>query len=517
MVFLQPSFRNQRKWFFAASPCGLLKQTLHRPRADFHPAVEFRPPRLTLRELSLVIALGLIFATLQAAHLYTAVSPDTDEGVHAEAGRLMLGGFVPHRDFYLAHMPLSPLLLGGGLWLMGSMYHVRLVSVLINCLTVLPLYVALRRVAPEWQHARPAALAAAAFYLTYHGMVYHDYRANALRPLVNLCVVSYFALGTVRTPRTWISFLQGLLSLTVAMLFLPGVANVALISGALIVMTDQADRGWVARRYVWIGVLTAASVCLYFWVVPGSLHQVVFDQLQRPSVPRLWRLTYVLEQREDRFFYVLGTLSLIVATMSLRGLRTLSIAMLGMITISLLASSNFYLHYPTVAAPAFAFGVFTFAHEVSLSAQLFRRYATVIVYGALVLAVGLQAGIVLPSLLEKWLDSNPDERLMIDQLAAAPEPVLALTPIYAVEAHKRLVRELEGAYLDPPRGKRQFGVEDYLSFGAMACTILLDKVATRAVPQQVRERWRHDSTVFFENPVGTLLLTHQAHCGAASP
>jgi hypothetical protein len=294
------------------------------------------------------------------------------------------------------------------------------------------------------------------------------------------------------------------------------VVNVALISGALIVMTPQAGRRRVARRYLSIGMATALGVCLYFWIVPESFRQVVLDQLHRPSVPRLWRLTYVLEQHQDRFFYGLSTLSLVVASITLRGLRALSAAMLCMIAVSILASSNFFPHYPTVAAPAFAFGVFAFGQLVWLVAQPFRRYRTLIEYGALVIAVGLHAGVAVPSLLDEWAVSNGDQRLMIDRLTAAPDPLLALKPIYAVEAHKRLVRELEGVYMDPPTGKPVFGAQEFLLFGKKACAILLDRAASDAVPQVVQERWRRDFSVFFANPVGTVLLTGQPHCETPS-
>jgi hypothetical protein len=475
-----------------------------------------QPPRLKVGELSLVMGLGLLFAALQMAHLYMSISPDTDEGVYAEAGRLMLAGKVPYRDFPLSHMPLFPLLVGVGLRLAGSMYGVRLLSVLINCLAVVPLYIALRWTVPDARDARAAALCAAAFYSMYHEMVFHDYRSVAIRPLVNVCVLVYFALGTVRTSRLWITFTQALLSLSVAMLFLPGLANVALISSALIVTTDR-DRRWLAvRRYAAIGVVTVAAIALVFWMIPGSLQKVVLDHLNRSPVPRLWRLSYVLQQPEERFFYVLSTGSLIVAAAAVRGLRTWSAAMLAIIAISLLAPSNFYLHYVTVAAPALAFGIFAFALEISHAAQLSRRHARALVYGALTLTVCTQAAIVMPGLLREWGASNADRRLLIDRLARSPEPVLTVKPIYAVEAHKHLVAELEPVYMDPPVESRHFDVEDYLHAGAKACTIVLEKAAYQTIPAHALEQWRRDYESVFANPAGTLLLTHHPECATSS-
>ena len=91
------------------------------------------------------LSIALFFFFLQTRFLHLASYPVSDEGVYAEAGRMIMRGFVPHSDFPLFHMPLLPIMIGLGLEILQEMYYLRLIYVLVNCLSVVVLYITLKK------------------------------------------------------------------------------------------------------------------------------------------------------------------------------------------------------------------------------------------------------------------------------------------------------------------------------------------------------------------------------------
>ncbi len=140
-----------------------------------------------------VVVLAISFA-VQMRYLHLAAAPGTDEGVHVEAGRMMLEGYVPYRDFSYLHPPVLPLFAAAGLSVFHGMYGVRVVFLLLNTLSLGLLFAVIRTLTKD----RGAALLALAFMLTYHEMLFHDWRFLASRQLSNVFVIAYFYLGVTR-------------------------------------------------------------------------------------------------------------------------------------------------------------------------------------------------------------------------------------------------------------------------------------------------------------------------------
>ena len=148
-------------------------------------------------ENGIVMFIVLFFFLLQVRYLHLATNSITDEGVYAQAGRMMWSGLMPHRDFPLWHMPLLPFLIGLGLKIFGSMYVLRVLFLLVNCLMAIPLFVTLKHLNKN----TACAIFAILFYLTFHEMVHHDFRLLAIRQVSNAIFILYFYVGIVQ--RKW--------------------------------------------------------------------------------------------------------------------------------------------------------------------------------------------------------------------------------------------------------------------------------------------------------------------------
>ncbi|MDV2995395.1 MAG: hypothetical protein N4J56_005049 [Chroococcidiopsis sp. SAG 2025] len=150
--------------------------------------------------------IACFFFYLQARYLHLAAFPFTDEGVYAEAGRLMLEGLVPHKDFPLWHLPLLPLYSGIVLKLTGNMYWVRLLFLALNCFAVVPFYLTCKKLRDN----SSAAILAILFYLTFHELMFQDFRFLAIRQMANNFLIFFFYLGVCQKQWKWKPIAQAL-------------------------------------------------------------------------------------------------------------------------------------------------------------------------------------------------------------------------------------------------------------------------------------------------------------------
>lgn len=453
------------------------------------------------------LSLACVFFALQARFLPWAAMPDTDEGVYAQVGRLVAGGYLPHRDFAFYHMPLLPLLAGWG-EAVFSLTAVRLAFLFLNAFAVVPMYFAFSRI----KNDRFAAAVAVFAYLTYHEMVHHDFRFLAIRQLANDVFIAYVFLGTVG--RTWkTSFLgQALLATASALLFLPSLANVGLASVALAWRAPSKRSRSEYGRYAVIGSIAVLAALAWLFLVPNAYQQVVLDQLHRPGEAKLQRLWQLRGFTKDYWFYAVTT-GCLFAGLSHRSLRPFAAAMLGVVAASLFLSSNFYPHYLSVAGPAFAFGAFCGAALLRELLSHFGRGGLAIGAISTTLALAAHAGVVLPSLWAEWMGNHPREYAdVVDALRETGGPVLAMQPIYAVQARVRMVDGLLPAYTRPPVGWPSFGADEYERMAAESCSILLDGSLKGALPGGVADAWLARYPKVLDNSWATVLRVPNPSC-----
>ena len=462
------------------------------------------------KELLALAVIAFILFFLQSRFLHVAAYPETDEGIYAEAGRMMLNGFVPHEDFPIWHMPLLPALIGIGLKIFGSMYPLRLIFLFLNCFAAIPLFLTFKKINKN----SAIALLAVLFYVTFHEMVHHDFRFLALRQTANIFFIMFFYLSICRSKWKWTPILQGLLIVASAFLFLPTAFNFLLLVGALLVYEpNYKKRVLQLKNYIIIAAVAIIALLLYFLLIPNSADQVILDQLNRSSMDRLHRLELMFFGKFDAFFYSLSIVSLVIASVISNKLRSLSLAMLGIIALSALLPSFYYPHYISIAGPALAFGIFTFGILIYKACELLNLKGSLIPFTIFILIFAHQFTLGFDSLVGEWSGNRkPDYYAFIDKLAKTPEPLLAMEPIYAVDADRKLVRDPIESYFRSPNPKRSFSNDDYNIMVDKACTIILESKASSFFPYELRNRWEKQFISVEKNNWGTILLTENPHC-----
>ncbi len=456
----------------------------------------------------ILIAAVLLLFTAQLWNLRLAAAPYTDEGVYAELGRLIFSGYVPHRDFFLAHMPLLPSLIGAGLEAFQSMYVLRVIYLFLNCLGVLLLF---RFLVTAWR-VPMAALVACLFYATYHEMVHHDFRFLAVRELANLFLIGIL-LNSVRRTRASTP-LDVVLCVMGVFTFLPFFVEATLIYAAFALnAADGAARLRSIRAYAVPLVVSASSVLLYFALVPAAFEQVVLFQRERPFLPYSVRLSWIMEySSHDLLFYGLGLAGLLLAVAVLAQHRLLSLAMLGILILSVVAGAGFFPHYLVAAAPALAWGV---SSTVAFFWKLLTPRLMPLLYlgGAALVSVHLVT--VLPSLSREWSsNAHPGFYEVVQAIRASGGPVLAFEPIYAVESGVPTVYHFYQDVRSLDVMQKRLTLHQMRALEAQACTILIDPFSgSRAVLQrEMLETWQAKYDTSLSNWWGAVLETRHPHC-----
>ncbi|MDB4977943.1 MAG: hypothetical protein JWM56_129 [Candidatus Peribacteria bacterium] len=456
-----------------------------------------------------------VFFLLQIRLLHVAVMPDTDEGVYAQAGRLLWQGQLPHIDFPLYHMPLLPFLIGLGLQIFHNIYIIRVFFLFIHCFTAILLYKTFNKL----ESNTAAGCVALLFYFTFHELVHHDFRFLAIRQLANDFLILFLYAGIVHTDRKWSSPMQQIITILSGILFLPSIFCLASASIGLIFKTESLSAMTVIfRRYSVIGMTAIGMIILYFIMVPGSWQQVILAQISREGSSRLMRITGMLDAPFDYYFYAISVIGLFYS-LFVRNLRSLGLSMLGIVCISLFLSSNFYPHYLSLAAPAFAFGIFCICLLIDriTSVLITQKYlatgAAIIVQ---LILLGFQLHISLPSLLKEWNTNNhQDYALFLQTLHHAPKPLLAMQPIFAVESDQQLLQDNQDAYMRSPV-TIPFNRSSFFTMEQHACTILLDSGANGFFPSDIQEIWKRSYKTIAVSEWGTILVTQHANCTAVT-
>ncbi len=459
-------------------------------------------------ELAFVALLISFLFYLQFRYIHLAASPGTDEGVYAEAGRLMMQGLIPHRDFPIWHLPVLPLFIGLTLKLTGNMYFVRVLFLLLNCVAIFPLYLAFK----EIRNNIGAALIAILFYMTFHEMVDHDFRFVAIRQLANDFFIWFFYLGVCHKQWKWTPIIQSVLSTLSVLLFLPTVFNLLFISLALSFSEKtRLQQRHQLKKYFLIGIPPVLALILYFSLIPEGLEQAVFGQIDRAATSRLDRLKIILASK-DIYFYLISCIGLLYASIFHRLLSAYALAMIGVVLVSIFLSSNFYPHYPSVAGPAFAFGIFALGVVVN---EYFKQKSNskLIVFAIYIILVFFQFLIVFPSLNHEWKSNRDyDYYQIVKVLSQSPDPLLAMVPIFAVEANRKMIRSPIEVYFLSPNPTKKFTKEEYEDMAAKACTILLDQSAKEFFPVHLQQQWLQEFDIVEKNRFGLVLITNHQQC-----
>ena len=451
-----------------------------------------------------VLLIAVIFFWLQARFLGLSAHPDSDEGVYAEAGALMLHGLRPYVDFPLAHMPLLPFLIGVGLRITHSMFALRLIFLFLNTCAALPLYAVLKQLTRD----RIAGLAGVFLYLSFHEMVHHDFRFLAIRQLANdlfiLCLYLHFVIGKKQIPIYRISCIIVLQTL----LFLPAALNTLIVLTTLI---GTKVKKW-ADAYgslLMLGGSCGITLLLIFLMFPHAFQESVLQQFARVSSERISRIGWIVGAPHDRMFIYLGILGLMIGSIGSR-VRWLSLSLLATICLTIFLPTSYYPHYISLAGPALAIGVCILIASCRQWQQHVLSVRTLSVIATLLLFHLYHS---LPSLLREWnLNRQPQYHEIIEALRVSPAPLLTLEPIYAAESGLPILLDPIDTMFRVPWQPRIFTEAAQEKLSEKACTIFLDSKAQRFFSINTQKHWLSTYRIKRKNTWGTILWTEHPWC-----
>jgi hypothetical protein len=431
----------------------------------------------------------------------------------------MLEGLVPHKDFPLWHLPLLPLYSGIVLKLSGNMYWVRLLFLALNCFAIVPFYLTCKKLGNN----SSAAILAILFYLTFHELMFQDFRFLAIRQMANNLLILFFYLGVCQKQWKWAAIAQSLLFSLSVLLFLPNLLHFSFLALAMSYSETARVRKQQLKKYVLIGIPAILILLIYFLVIPHSLDQVVFGQINREATGRFDRLFVLLEAKKDIYLYFLGCLGLIYTYIWQRQLRFYALAAIGLVLTSTFLSSNFFPHYMSAAAPAFAFGIFGLGVGIYRFCQHLPLNIVAVNFVSLIFYILLfsyQFSMTFPSLYEQWTNNRtPSYYQTIAALAKTPEPILTMEPIFAVEAGKKMVRtpieiyfRAPGIDFPHPEIANKFNQKDFQAMAAEACTIFLEGKGEQVFPPQLQKQWQQEFQKLQKTRWGVIFLTNSAEC-----
>jgi|GEM_PF-3533743 len=450
-----------------------------------------------------LLVMVVLIAAAQMWHLAVAAMPATDESIHVEVGRMSWEGRMPYRDFSYGHPLLFPLLIGSGLKLVGHMWPLRMFYAALNCLMALPLYVIFRKMTGG---DRIAAFLGAFFFLLYHEMMHNDARFFASRQIVNMFLIGFLYWGVVRENHRGSWFLQLLCAVGAVMTHLTAV--VGLVAFSLAHIATQRSMPML-RRYIGMGCVVGAIFCLFLLMFPRAYERLILVHfgsiVSSPLYPRF--LPFVGSR--DAFFYVLSSISLLVAIVAWSKWRWWALCMV-IIVASVLFPPEYFPHYYVIGAIPFAFGV-------TLFAVFLRWIESESLFAPTILGVMIiiQTVIVLPSLLQEWM-GNRDVRYyeLAEYVSKLPGPLLTFTePIYSVDAHQKAVHFYLRA---DARTYAPLPSEEIQALADQACTILLSGRDQSYVPGALQSEWEKKyKEIEYPGPE-RIFITNNAQCLPAS-
>ncbi len=469
-------------------------------------------PQWWKNPLSIVAILAAFTFLLQVLFLKQANGIGSDEGVHVLSGLWMLEGFRPYSNFYYSHPPLVALTSAWGVKIFGSMYAVRVLFLLLNCISVLPLYAILSRITKS----KFAAVVAIAFYLSYPLLVHHDWRFVALREVVTLFLILFVWAGFVIPKSAWSLPLQLMAAIGSAFTFLPSSLSLLVLSLAMIVSENSSTkrRNAFFDRYAVLGMLTGLVLLTFFILVPQSFHHTFLEHFYRInfSISRTTRMLTLFSFSSDLIVHILACCGLLMGALQKKPVRGFAVASLVMIG-AVFLPKEFHPHYFAAGAIGFAIGIAIFVATLENFSRLAEKKIMRLSIGT-VLALHLM--IALPVLLTEWI-GNRDARYQqsIQILRTVPEPVLTLfDPIPVIEAKRNFVHRY---YLSDFRTfggivRVKLTATQYQDLAEEACSIVLTERDRFYIPLSIQEQWMRDFQVLQLPGDITLLLTKNEGC-----
>ncbi|MEO6326797.1 MAG: hypothetical protein ABIT01_20670 [Thermoanaerobaculia bacterium] len=362
---------------------------------------------------------------VQNTNLGRSVVPGLDEGIYLYAAKLISGGALPYRDFFLSHPPLlffgAAALLGTGLDMDG--FH------FLYTLWFFSLLVPVCYVARTLSRSAAAGLVAGLFLSTFTELVQWDARFFALRQ----ASLPFFALALfffyVR-PRP---VLAGLLLAAFALSVL---SNVFVVSAWLLSLllqelrTAGSRREWASRygRLLLVFLVVTAAGYAATLTIPHAFEDLVVFQSARRFHPFAGRFaSLLLALRFNAPFLGLG---LIGSFLPASGARFFGVTnLLGGILI-VLGARSFYPNYLSILAVSLAISAAILTGALARSPP--GRRIPFMAEGLVASLLLVNAFLYLRAPLLRTV--TPEFYEVVEVLKRGPGPILAFEPRLALYA-----------------------------------------------------------------------------------
>lgn len=448
----------------------------------------------------LLVAVAVAFSAVLALALSTlgkAVVPGLDEGVYLEAARLMAGGKIPYRDFFLSHPPWTMAAAAGVLSLVG--WSVPAFNALYAAWCLSPAF-PIARTAHALTGRRGPALAAALLFLSCPELLRWDARFFALRQAsLPFLAFALHALWVKRRPAR-----AGVLL---------GLFGAGLVPHAVLAVLAGAAGAWAmrrdgdragARRLVVALSATLAAAYVPLLLVPGGAGALVGFQVARVRLPEGIRLArFVSDTLPGNAPLLLAGLagSFVVPARA----RLLSVLNLAGLPVVLLVPASWYPHYVSSFVPSLALAAaLLLAVVLERSPRAGNLAAPALAAASVVLAV--------VALREPWTRKTPDVLAVVGAVERAPGPLFTFEPIYALHARRDLTFHRHAADMRSFRvsGLPMLDDATFLEVLSRSGSVLVEPSMARSLTPARREALRRDFVPVHADGVHVLLVRRSA-------
>ncbi len=401
----------------------------------------------------------------------------SDEGVYLYAAKLLSAGFIPYKDFFLAHPPFLIAIIAGFFKVTNTninMFHF-VYSIWIFT-TLFPLYF----LAEKISRSRLIASVSMLLLITYQGLVLLNAREFSLRAAALPFLAFAFYFIFVYT-KYWLAGIMLALfaattvsNLILAIVFILALIGIDFINGERNIIN-------LVRKYLWLTISFTAITGSYYLVVlvlPQAYANVVTFQTHRGYTPFSDRLHVLAKDIGLNIpYYLFGIAGSFLLPKQYKSIGVWTIAAL---LITVFVFGSFYDHYLVILACGVA------VSAVGSVAYLQRSRYKYIYLALLTAAIIIVA---LPNMYYQLIvRTTPEVYSTVSIIAKQPEPLFSVEPMYGLLANKRLVFSY---YVADMRAfgtlNKKMGDPTYRSLFDKSHTILIGPFPTQAIDQAAKQ------------------------------
>ncbi len=442
--------------------------------------------RKILRKVFLIplifFCLNLVFQNWNLSRL---IRPQSDEGVYLYSAKLISQGFLPYKDYFLAHPPFLILVVRFILWLAHYNLHLfHFIYTILVFSALFPIYWLTLKLSKD----EDAAFLSLIFFSTSPFFVSEDAHFLSLRHLaIPLLAFSIFFL-LVKQKNKLSGFLLALFSLSI----IPN-AFISLIFILSLLLADLSSVKQKLKKH-WDFIKSWAVITLFgyliVFLIPNSYQNLISFQNQRPLVPFLTRIE-LIKQNFIPLNWPLLFFGLLGSVLTLKKLKIFKIFNPLSFFSLLCLGSSFYLHYLSTL-------IFGFSVASGSFISLFRRLP---ILKTLIFIIMISLALSsLPYLKSKLIDeTTPDFFRLATVLKTTPSPLFTYQPIYALAAQKELTYHY---YMADMRYfyclNHNLDEKSYLEIINKSKTVLLTPYDFLSLPDNALENLTHHFKLIYE-------------------